>query len=178
MRYILSALILVFGLLQGCRSEEQIAYDESFEIEEPSYLYVVMQAENDRPKFDYQGYDEEMHEWSIKLPDENGSSPFELVVRRVPFDVLTSGEEDWRASEYNVVNFQGTITRTGKDQFALNATLKTKIPMIIQFVSMIQAGDDSGEEFPEFSFEPGSHNVEFEGTITGWWQEEDEDAEQ
>lgn len=173
----LSAPSAIFCCLVGCSSDEPFAAADLAN-EEPSYIYVVMLHETDRPKFDYEGYDEELDEWKSEYPDEQGNSEFELFVRRVPLEVLTSDEEDWRVSRYTVVDFQGTISRTGDDQFLLKGHLETKIPVIIQFVSMIQSGDETGEQFPELSFEAGNHEVEFEGTITGWWKEETGDPQE
>lgn len=165
-----SALVAISCCLVGCSSEEQLA-DEELANEEPSYIYIFMRHETDRPKFDYAGYDEELDEWKSEFPDEQGNSEFELFVRRVPLEVLADDEEDWRVPRFTVVDFEETISRTGDDQFALNGQLKTKIPVIIQFCSMIQSGDETGNEFPELAFEAGKHDVKFEGTITGWWKD-------
>jgi hypothetical protein len=55
--------------------------------------------------------------------------------------------------------------------------METKIPVILQFCKMIEKDDDSGEEFPEISFDAGDRDVNFEGTVIAWWNEE-EDSQQ
>ena len=155
---IVGALMLI-----GCEGPAPV------ETEETSFIYVVMH-ENDVPHLDFDG-DPVVKETRVSH-DRAGSKEFDfsLIAMQLPHGegFMVGGKND--RPENHVIEFSGKIVRSGEDHLKLEGSLINKTPVVVQFVEMLREDSTDQGAYPEIAFSAGTHSVEFEGTISAWYQ--------
>ncbi|QDU59108.1 hypothetical protein [Aeoliella mucimassa] len=165
-----SVLLILFSLtLVGCTNDPPSEPADGLHPSDPSYIYVVMTSD-DSPKLDYEG--EGMLKQELVKPAAGASTfDYELIAFELPpgETFVAGGRND--DPQHHLVEFTGTMQRSGDNHFSLNGKLVSKVPVTIQFCKMVRDQHDTSEEFPELPFATGEHAVSFEGKVTGWLKE-------
>ena len=174
------ATLIVLMLSIGCsedarnasvatQKEETLSKTKS-QVSDSSYIYVLMKS-NDHPQLDYEG-EGLLKESSVAFTATEREYDFHLVALHLPLDetFVVGGKND--DPKHQIVEFAGKISRSDKNCFSLKGRLVNKIPIVIQFCKILRANGDSNNEFPELSFDAGQHDVQFNGSILGWYDED------
>jgi hypothetical protein len=138
------------------------------ETSEPTYIYVLMKAKNDRPWLDYDGEGLKNVTIEGRGPTESNIFDCDLLAFKIPEgESYFFGGTNAKPVNY-VVHFTGTIERTGTNGIHVKGVIVSKISGKIQFVKMTETDKKETDDFPEYPFEPGKTAIDFKGSITGW----------
>jgi len=89
--------------------------------------------------------------------------------------VPTGGSYTYEDNPYIDCHVRGSLVRSGEDGNKIDLTLEidSEAPFELALYGMPSEGKtDSGEDL--FSFEPGQHSFKFRGSISRWYEVEDE----
>ena len=180
MRFSSIATLIFAGLFSfGCGAPpSENAASESNEVpdarqpnEDASYIYVVVHYEDDIPRIDFEG-DALVKENSRRYEKPEATDfTFTFIAFRPPREGFVAGSFN-DDPKYHVIEFSGSMKRSGADGFRLRGTLLTKLPLTLRFLGMIREGSGDDNDFSEMLYPAGKHAVEFDGVITGWWRSE------
>lgn len=132
---------------------------------QPVFVYVGL-YDDDAPFVDYEGPG--MVAKSVVTQPRPGD-PYGFEVLVITLDPTREAYVIGQDVEKRlVVRLRGEMARSGEDGFRLRATIDGRVPVTVQLVRMRRKGDASGEEFPEFAFAVGRHDLEVEATVVGW----------
>jgi hypothetical protein len=165
MNRILLFSIVSIIVIDGCSKKDNISTTDY------NYVYVVME-DNDKPKFDYEGIGMARSSSTNYVLDENrnirpGEYTCQFIAMIIPKgEYYVLGGKNDTPSNY-IITINAMVKREGDNHFRLTGNMDCSVPVIIQYVKM-KDDANSDNEFPERKYEPGKHQIDFEGAITEW----------